>query len=390
MSKDPLIGRILHDTHEVVRQIGQGGMGAVYEAVHKRLRKQKFAIKVLHQKMLENETVFARFQREAEIATEIGHPNIIQVVDFYDTDEGLPCMVMEYLVGEDLGERLKRQGTLTTHEVVELVEQVGGALQAVHEKGVTHRDLKPANIFLTSRPDGTMKVKVLDFGISKIRDSGTLTGDQAVLGTPHYMSPEQGEGAVKDVDHRTDIFALGTICYQVLTGKVPFDAPTMLGVIRAICDKPQNGAACRGHQSEDPAAHGDRLHHPPPHTLDLADTPERQGAHRQPPCIGEGWHGSPAPRGGRWSHCTGAGDQGGCQQGRTGRVETEKGGSEGCPGPEETAPRRPNPRQGRGFLRPGTLQVKTEVQAEAEQEERRGRLRQPLSQASTDGKQQCT
>ena len=238
MSDDPLVGQLLHDTHEVVRKIGQGGMGAVYEAVHKRLRKQKFAIKVLHQKMVENETVFARFQREAEIATEIGHPNIISVVDFYDTDDGLPCMVMEYLEGEDLGERIKRQGKLTLHEVVELLEQVGGALQAVHDKGVTHRDLKPANIFLTERPDGSTKVKVLDFGISKIRDSGTLTGDQAVLGTPHYMSPEQGEGVVKDVDHRTDIFALGTICYQVLSGKIPFDAPTLIGVIRSICDKP--------------------------------------------------------------------------------------------------------------------------------------------------------
>jgi len=119
---------------------------------------------------------------------------------------------------------------------------VGGALQAVHDKGVTHRDLKPANIFMVDQPDGTMKVKVLDFGISKIRDSGTLTGDAAILGTPHYMSPEQGEGAVKDVDHRTDIFALGTVCYQMLTGKVPFDAPAMLGVIRAICDKPHKPA----------------------------------------------------------------------------------------------------------------------------------------------------
>ena len=238
MSDDPLVGQLLHDTHEVVRKIGQGGMGSVYEAVHKRLRKQKFAIKVLHQKMVENETVFARFQREAEIATEIGHPNIISVVDFYDTDDGQPCMVMEFLEGEDLGERIKRKGKLTPHEVVDLLEQVGGALQAVHEKGVTHRDLKPANIFMVKSHDGSMKVKVLDFGISKIRDSGTLTGDQAVLGTPHYMSPEQGEGAVKDVDHRTDIFALGTISYQVLSGKIPFDAPTLIGVIRSICDKP--------------------------------------------------------------------------------------------------------------------------------------------------------
>ena len=238
MNKDPLIGRVLHDTHEVVRLIGQGGMGSVYEAVHKRLRKQKFAIKVLHQRMVEDDTIFARFQREAEIATEVGHPSIISVVDFYETEEGLPCMVMEFLEGEDLGQRLKRQGKLTPHEVMELVEQVGGALQAVHDKGVVHRDLKPANIFMVDRADGKMKVKVLDFGISKIRDSGTLTGEKAVLGTPHYMSPEQGEGGTRDVDHRTDIFALGTICYQVLSGKVPFDAPTMLGVIRAICDKP--------------------------------------------------------------------------------------------------------------------------------------------------------
>ena len=237
MGSDPLIGKVLHDTHEVVRLIGQGGMGAVYEAVHKRLRKQKFAVKVLHQKMVEDEKIFTRFQREAEIATEVGHANIISVVDFYETDDGQPCKVMEYLEGEDLGVQIKKMGKLKPHEVVELVVQVGGALQAVHDKGVVHRDLKPANIFLVKRPNGKEKVKVLDFGISKIRDSGTLTGDQAVLGPPHYMSPEQGEGVTRDVDHRTDIFALGTIFYQVLCGKVPFNAPTMRGVIRAICDK---------------------------------------------------------------------------------------------------------------------------------------------------------
>lgn len=238
MSKDPLIGQVLHDTHRIVRLIGQGGMGSVYEAVHKRLRKQRFAVKVLHKKMVENETVFARFKQEAEIATEIGHPNIVYVTDFYETDDGQPCMVMEYLDGEDLGERIKKRGKLSPQEVLEMMEQVGGALQAVHDKGVTHRDLKPANIFMVDRPDGKMKAKVLDFGISKIRDSGTLTGDHAILGTPHYMSPEQGEGEILEVDYRTDIFALGTICYQVLSGKVPFEAPTLLGVIRAICDKP--------------------------------------------------------------------------------------------------------------------------------------------------------
>ena len=237
MSDDPLVGQLLHDTHEVVRKIGQGGMGSVYEAVHKRLRNQRFAIKVLHAKMVENKKIFARFQREAEIATAVGHPNIVYVLDFYETDEGLPCMVMEYLEGEDLGQRLEREERIMPPgEVMQILEQVGSALQAVHDKGVIHRDMKPANIFLAKAPDGELLVKVLDFGISKMKDSNTkLTGDHSVLGTPHYMSPEQGEGTVKDVDHRTDIFALGTICYQMLSGTIPFDGPTLPGVIYKIC-----------------------------------------------------------------------------------------------------------------------------------------------------------
>ena len=236
MSKDPLVGQVLHDTHEIVRLIGQGGMGEVYEAVHKRLRKQRFAVKVLHAKMVENEKIFARFQREAEIATEIGHPSIVYVTDFYEID-GRPCMVMEYLEGEDLSQLLAREGKLPPAEVLRIMEQVGSALQAVHDKGVIHRDMKPANIFMVaSSTGGEPRVKVLDFGISKIRDSNTgLTGDHSVLGTPHYMSPEQGEGQVKDVDHRTDIFALGTICYQMLAGSIPFDGPTLPGVIYKIC-----------------------------------------------------------------------------------------------------------------------------------------------------------
>ena len=237
VSKDPLIGAVLHDTHEIVRQIGNGGMGAVYEAVHKRLRNQRFAIKVLHAKMAENDKIFARFQREAEIATAVGHPSIIYVLDFYETDDGRPCMVMEYLEGEDLAQRLAREkGPLPMHEVLQIMEQVGGALQAVHDRGVMHRDMKPANIFLVESPDGERGIKVLDFGISKMHNSNTqLTGDHSVLGTPHYMSPEQGEGQIKDVDHLTDIFAMGTICYQMLSGTIPFDAATLPGVIYKIC-----------------------------------------------------------------------------------------------------------------------------------------------------------
>ena len=230
-----LIDKVLHDTHRVLRRIGRGGMGDVYEAVHVRLRNSRFAIKVLHQRLVEDDNSYARFKREAEIASGTGHPNIAFVTDFYETDEGQPCMVMEYLEGHDLGQHLRRVKRMTPAQLVPVVEQVGSALQAVHDSGIVHRDMKPANIFLM-KSDGEQRVKVLDFGISKIRDSSTqLTGDMALMGTPHYMSPEQGEGQVKDVDHRTDIFALGTICYVALAGSYPFDAPTMPGVLHKIC-----------------------------------------------------------------------------------------------------------------------------------------------------------
>ncbi len=238
MRADPLIGQVLHDTHEVVRLIGRGGMGAVYEARHVRLRKQRFAIKVLQARMKDEPTILSRFQREAEIATEIGHPNIIYVLDFYESDDGRPCMVMEYLEGEDLNIARRREGRFSPDFTLKVITDVGSALTAVHEKGIVHRDLKPGNIFLARNPSGLPRIKVLDFGISKIRDSRSLTGTNDVLGTPQYMSPEQGEGDAKAVDHRTDIFALGTITYLMLSGSFPFNAPTLVGVIRAICDRP--------------------------------------------------------------------------------------------------------------------------------------------------------
>ena len=238
MAADPLIGKVLHDSHKIVRLIGRGGMGSVYEALHVRLKKKRFAVKVLDARMVEDETNYIRFRREAEITTELGHRNIVEVMDFYDTDDGRPCTVMELLEGEDISALLKRKDRLPPRVVAEIARQVGSALGAVHEKEIVHRDLKPGNVFLCPMDDGGFRVKVLDFGISKIRDSSSLTGDRMVLGTPHYMAPEQGEGKVHDVDHRTDIFALGTLCYQMLSGELPFDAPTLLGTIRAICDKP--------------------------------------------------------------------------------------------------------------------------------------------------------
>ena len=237
MSSDPLIGMVLHDTHEVLRLIGKGGMGSVYEARHVHLNKS-FAVKVLDPRFAENDTVFARFKREALISSSLGHAAIVQVSDFYLHDDGRPCMVMEYLEGQDLGEVLKKRKKLPPEELVSIVEQVAGALQAVHDQGIVHRDMKPGNIFLAEQKDGSTQAKVLDFGISKIKNPEdgveTLTTSHTILGTPHFMSPEQALGEVGDVDWRTDIFALGTISYYALSGKLPFNAPSLHGVLVKI------------------------------------------------------------------------------------------------------------------------------------------------------------
>lgn len=236
-TNNDLIGKVLHDTHRITRLIGYGGMGEVYEAVHVRLSKKRVAIKVLRDRMIGAQGIYARFRREAEIATDLGHPNIVEVQDFYDTDDGRPCIVMELLEGESLHALLERCGGLPPTRMCEIASQVGRALQTAHDNGIVHRDLKPANIFICDRSaDKPEVVKLVDFGISKIRDSNTqLTGNRDVLGTPHYMSPEQGRGEVSDVDHTTDIFAMGIICYRALCGKLPFDAPTLPGVIYRVC-----------------------------------------------------------------------------------------------------------------------------------------------------------
>ena len=249
MATDPLIGQVLHDTHEVLRLIGKGGMGSVYEARHVHLNKS-FAVKVLDPRFAENETIFARFKREALISSSLGHPAIVQVSDFYIHDDGRPCMVMEYLEGKDLGVVLKDRKCLPPEEMVDIVEQVAGALQAVHERDIVHRDMKPGNIFLVDAPDEHLQAKVLDFGISKFKnpDDGveTLTTTNTILGTPHFMSPEQALGEVGDVDWRTDIFALATICYYAMSGKLPFNAPSLHGVlvkIQTMDPAPINGLA---------------------------------------------------------------------------------------------------------------------------------------------------
>ena len=231
-----LVGEVLHDTYRITRLLGRGGMGAVYEAVHARLPDRRFAVKVMNPVVARNPEAFARFRREAEIATRLRHPNIADVMDFNATPAGLPYMVMELLEGEDMAQRLARRGRLPAAEVVAILTQAGSALTAAHRRGIVHRDLKPENIFLTRRPEGGELAKVLDFGISKIRHSKSIiTQSQAVFGTPYYMSPEQADGQVEEIDETTDTFALGVMAYQALSGVLPFDAPTPPGVLYQVC-----------------------------------------------------------------------------------------------------------------------------------------------------------
>jgi serine/threonine-protein kinase len=226
---------VIADTYRIIRQIGTGGMGTIYEAENVRVGR-KFAIKVLKIDLAANEEAFQRFQREAQIAGRLGHPNMVEVVDFNVTDDGSPYMVMEKLDGEDLSVRLKRTGAVPLSKCLGILGEVVDALDAAHQAGVVHRDLKPENIFLTKRGRRDDFVKLLDFGISKIKEADTvLTQTNAIMGTPYYMSPEQAKGKTDQIDTRTDIFALGTIIYEMLGGESPFKAPTVPTALFKVC-----------------------------------------------------------------------------------------------------------------------------------------------------------
>jgi serine/threonine-protein kinase len=236
-------GAVLAETYEVTRLLGQGGMGAVWEATHLRLPGKRVAIKVLLGVADPGSEVYLRFRREAEIASRLGHPNIVEVHDFNLLPSGKPYLVLEFLEGESLEARLAR-GPLTLEQALSIARQIGSALQAAHIHGVVHRDLKPANVFLVSTVvDGepAIQVKVLDFGISKIRGSQTLqTKDMILLGTPQYMAPEQAQGRNTEIDARTDEFALGAIVYETLTGKPPFSGENLPEVVyKIVHERPQ-------------------------------------------------------------------------------------------------------------------------------------------------------
>ena len=230
------VGSIVAGTYEIVRVLGRGGMGAVWEAHHSRLPGKRVAIKVLHASVADDPEALARFRREAEIACRLGHPNIVEVHDFNKLDDGSPYLILELLEGESLDDRL-RKGALSIEDCEAYMRQIASALQCAHAQGVIHRDLKPQNIFLVPSPTGVGPdiVKVLDFGISKIRGSQTVqTQDSTLLGTPQYMAPEQAVGQHDKADARTDIFALGAMLYELLSGQPAFGGQNIPEVVYKV------------------------------------------------------------------------------------------------------------------------------------------------------------
>jgi len=219
---DRLVGKVLGDAYQIVRLVGEGGMGRVYEARHLRLKDRRFAIKVLHAEMARDNEIVARFQREAESASSIGHPNVIDVYDVHKMPDGVPYIASEFLDGKEFGEQLAKQGRIDVATAVHVARQTCRALAAAHKKGIVHRDMKPENVFLVTH-DGAIVVKVIDFGISTAAEGGksNLTKTGMIMGTPSYMSPEQARG--DKVDARADIYAVGAMIYFALTGMKPFE-----------------------------------------------------------------------------------------------------------------------------------------------------------------------
>ncbi len=235
---DPRIGQIVQERYRIVRKLGEGGMGAVYEGEHLLIRR-RVAIKCLHPQLASSPAVVKRFHNEAIAATSIGHPNIVEVTDMGRFEDGTFYMVLEFLEGRDFDDLIGREGAQPIGRVVHILSQVCDALRAAHAKGIVHRDLKPENIFLIEREGDPYFAKVVDFGIAKFKedDNHKLTQTGQAMGTPYYMSPEQIAGQ-KDVDERTDIYALGVILFHALTAAFPFHAESFPMLVVQICQTP--------------------------------------------------------------------------------------------------------------------------------------------------------
>jgi serine/threonine protein kinase len=226
-------GTVLQNTYEVVRPIGRGAMGQVYEVRHARLS-GRYALKLLTNEAAADPEFLQRFRREAQIVSRLRHPHIVQVIDFDQNAEGRPYLVMELLDGEDLAARIGRDGPLPLSRVVTVIGQIASALQTAHELGVIHRDLKPENVLiLRASSSGGDFVKLVDFGISKVKNASLrLTQERMMIGTPHYMSPEQARS--QEVDERADQFALAAIAYELLSGELAFAGDNVPAVVYQV------------------------------------------------------------------------------------------------------------------------------------------------------------
>ena len=241
--QDPLVRQLIGGRYRVLKRLGEGGMGVVYLAEHEAIEK-RVAVKVLKDQYAQREDVVARFQQEAKSASRVKHEGILEIFDFGRTDDGRFFLAMELLDGQDLAHVLEAEGTCDPPRTVRLGIKMARALAAAHQKGVIHRDMKPENVFSRMGDDGYERIKIVDFGIAQLRADGEkasdpnakvtgrkLTKTGMIFGTPEYMSPEQAAG--KNIDQRVDVYALGIILFEMLTGKTPFQGETFMAILSA-------------------------------------------------------------------------------------------------------------------------------------------------------------
>lgn len=240
-AQDSFIGKVLDSKYKIECLIGEGGMGNVYQAKHLHIG-FAVAIKILHPTLTLDPTAVERFRREARSARTVNHPNAIQIMDFGITSDNTLYIVMELINGISLQKVLEKEPILSTSRVVKLMKQICLAVDAAHKNSIVHRDLKPDNILIIDAGTMSETVKVIDFSIAKIKQTNNdpnITSANIAVGTPQYLSPEQAQG-FKDLDHRADIYSLGVILYQMLTGTVPFKGKTVaMTMMQHIQAKPR-------------------------------------------------------------------------------------------------------------------------------------------------------